>query len=668
MTLLRRLLLPLCLLTLTAATALCFPPPKSTPPDADVLKTIGERTDKLTKEIAKLRSLGVAEHLVADADVYLKAAVWVQRHDEFYQKDAAERTLAVLDRGLLRANQLGRGEYPWRYQTGRSVARGFRSNVDGSVQPYAVTLPAEYGKDPAKKWRLDVVLHGRNDALTEVLFLSQFNGEKEAPKELNHIQIDIYGRGNNAYRWAGESDVYEAVENFVAVEQLLGRGPLIDPARRVLRGFSMGGAGTWHIGLQRPDDWCVIGPGAGFTTTRGYIADLPDPLPPEVEACLHIYDAVDYAENAFNVPVVAYSGEKDKQKQAADNIEAKLKPLGIAMTHLIGPDLEHKFPPEWQKKAEEEYAKYVAKGKPAYPKKIRFVTYTLRYPACQWVNLLSLDQHYKRAAVEAEHTDDGFTVKTTNVRALDLAMWPGATRELITVNIDGQKLTTRPYLVGNIDLHVYLEKRDNRWSAVLLDKLRTERLRVPQKIPGLQGPIDDAFTAGFLCVRGTRDPWHEETQKYADASLKRFQAEWSKYMRGELPVKNDEDVTPQDLASKHLILFGDPASNSLIEQALGGLPLKWTRDQITWQGKEYASAEHVPALIYPSPLNTERYVVLNSGHTFHAAQFEQSNAQLYPRLGDFALLKLPKDKKDPLEAEVLKAGLFDDFWRAPAPK
>ena len=38
------------------------------------------------------------------------------------------------------------------------------------------------------------------------------------------MQIDIYGRGNNAYRWAGETDVQEAVENFIAVEQLLGRG------------------------------------------------------------------------------------------------------------------------------------------------------------------------------------------------------------------------------------------------------------------------------------------------------------------------------------------------------------------------------------------------------------------------------------------------------------
>ena len=43
-------------------------------------------------------------------------------------------------------------------------------------------------------------------------------------------------------------------------------------------------------------------------------------------------------------------------------------------------------------------------------------------------------------------------------------------------------------------------------------------------------------------------------------------------------------------------------------------------------------------LIYPNPLNANRYVVLNSGHTFHAADYRGTNALLYPRLGDYAVL------------------------------
>jgi hypothetical protein len=133
-----------------------------------------------------------------------------------------------------------------------------------------------------------------------------------------------------------------------------------------------------------------------------------------------------------------------------------------------------------------------------------------------------------------------------------------------------------------------------------------------------------------------------------------------------LPKKRDVDVTPDDIASRHLILFGDPGSNSLIAQVLPGLPLKWTKKSITWAGKDYDASKHVPVLIYPSPLATDRYVVLNSGHTFRTADFQGTNALLYPRLGDHAILKLAPSKEDALHVEVVTAGLFDDFWRLPA--
>ena len=55
--------------------------------------------------------------------------------------------------------------------------------------------------------------------------------------------------------------------------------------------------------------------------------------------------------------------------------------------------------------------------------------------------------------------------------------------------------------------------------------------------------------------------------------------------------------------------------------------------------------------------------MLNSGHTFDAAEFRGTNALLYPRLGDYALLKLAGTASDPLAYQVVGAGLFDDFWR-----
>jgi predicted esterase len=649
---------------LVAAPAAQYAPPPSIKPSEEVSKKIEERKDKLAQVLRQFRQLGVTDPVLGDIEIYYKAAEWITRHQEFYQKEAGEWTVEALERGLLRASQQAQGEKPWYFQPGFAVVHGYRSSIDNSVQPYAVTFPADYGKD-MKKWRVEVVLHGRNPGLTEVSFLHQHNGDNPAPKEQDFVQLDIYGRGNVAYRWAGESDVEEVINHFLLIEQKLGRGNLLDLNRGVLRGFSMGGAGTWHLGLHQPDRWCVISPGAGFTTTHGYVKDLPDKLPPHQEACLRIYDAVDYAENAFNVPVVAYAGADDPQRKAAENIEERLKPLGISMKLLIAPKLGHQFPPEWQRKAAEARGEYTAKGRTEYPRRVRFVTYTLKYSGCYWVHIDGLQRHYERATVDAERGEDGFTVKTSNVRQLHLALWPGASKQPLAVQIDGERVEVQPYLPSSNSpsLYVWLEHRDGHWHAVLPERVLTERMRRPQKQPGLQGPIDDAFTTPFLCVRGTGTPWHEATENYARANLERFRDEWAKHLRGDLPIKDDVEVTPQDMSTRHLILFGDPASNSLIVQAMPGLPFTWTKDKIVWGDKEYAAGEHVPVLIYPSPLSPTHYVVLNSGHTFHAADFQGTNALLYPRLGDFAVLKLASDKKDPLAVEVQRAGLFDDFWK-----
>ena len=155
-------------------------------------------------------------------EIYHKAAEWVLLHDEFTQKGAGpDAVREALDRGLLRASQAARGEQPWLGQAGQAVVRAYRSRWTAPCSPTQSRSRPTTAR--TRRWRLDVVLHGRNDDLTEVAFLHQHNGDHPAPADQNWVQIDIFGRGNNAYRWAGETDVEEAVENFLAVEQTLGR-------------------------------------------------------------------------------------------------------------------------------------------------------------------------------------------------------------------------------------------------------------------------------------------------------------------------------------------------------------------------------------------------------------------------------------------------------------
>ena len=77
---------------------------------------------------------------------------------------------------------------------------------------------------------------------------------------------------------------------------------------------------------------------------------------------------------------------------------------------------------------------------------------------------------------------------------------------------------------------------------------------------------------------------------------------------------------------------------------------------------------HLPVLIYPYPTHeiAPSYVVLNSGHTFKEADLKGTNALLYPRLGDWAVIKPTPTDKDPAAFEVVAAGLFDENWKFPA--
>jgi hypothetical protein len=264
--------------------------------------------------------------------------------------------------------------------------------------------------------------------------------------------------------------------------------------------------------------------------------------------------------------------------------------------------------------------------------------------------------------VDAEKTANGFTVKTVNVRTLALSLPDGASNEL-AVKVDDQAVSARPWLMPNGLFQVYLMRKGGRWRSVMPQRVSVERTQRPYKMSRLTGPIDDAFTEAFVCVRGSEKPWHDATNKYVEADLLRFKREWAQYFRGELVIKEDIDVTNDDIANRNLILFGDPASNSLIAQVLDGLPLTWTREQIGIAGKTFPAAGHVPVLIYPNPLNPQRYVVLNSGHTFHESELKGTNALLYPRLGDFAILRLGPASRDPLAVDFAMAGLFDEYWQ-----
>jgi len=626
------------------------------PPDAERLRSqlreLDRRVDQLRAAAEKSRDRH-AQRWVADVAVYSKAVSWILRHDEFYKPVYVKQAQAALKTGIARAHLLQAGEHPWNLQTGTSI-RGYLSRVDGSVQPYALTLPANVDPKSGKRWPLYVKLHGRAGQMNEVNFIARHDG-KPLPSGQTWIQLDVFGRTNNAYRWSGETDVFEALAD---VERRF----RIDGRRVTLHGFSMGGAGAWHLGLHHPTRWSSVGPGAGFVDFYKY-QNQTQKRPPYQHRTLGIYDALDYALNAHNVPVCTYGGELDKQLVASTSMVDAARKLKVPITLLIGPKMGHKFHPDSLREFMKFHADASVRGRPRSPgrRDLRFVTRTLKYNTCGWLTIEEMLEQYVPASVESRVGDDGVLQLTTaNVATLQLAR--GVSHR---VEIDGDLLPLENAADGLLP-GVYYERGEKQWYVMdyMQSKLFPDN-RDRRKRRDLQGPIDDAFMGPFVCVRGTGKPWSAAHQQWSNWTLARFEREFDKWLRGRVPVVDDTQVSPQMIQDKHLVLFGDPGSNQVLARLVNDLPLKWDESSLTIDGKRYGTADHGLALIFPNPLNPRKYVVLNSGHTFHEPDFQASNSWLFPRLGDVAVQKFVADAAGSFQETVVWAEIFNGGWFLP---
>ena len=621
---------------------------------------------ELTGRLAALRKDKPAvtpDHL-ADAEVFVKGIAWALRYDAQFDPADVMLLKKALERGTERVAALEEGKQPWAERKGK-VVRGFVSAVDGSVQPYGVIVPKKY--DPAKPTRLDVVLHGSSKpvGMSELRFMARFDGDGGDAPEQDYIELHPLGRVENGYRWAGETDVFEAIEAVC-------RNYHIDRDRVVLRGMSMGASGTWHIGLKRPDQFVALGPYCGYVDTHHFSeTPLPNfvkvgPLPAYQEKTLHMLDSVDYAANAGVVPAVACIGDKDVFFQAHDLMGRAMEKEGLKMVNLISPGTGHVIDPVTHKEEMRQIAEYAAKGIDHAPKKIRFVTWTLKYSRCHWLQVLGLEEHYARAELEAEVADDGTVEVKEPKNVTRFAIFPPMLqRDKPMLRVGGAEVVLSAREGEARNKAVVIGRRDGKWAY--LGTMGDAPLS--GKRPGVQGPIDDAFTTPFLCVRGTGKPWNPAVQAWSDAALKRFAYEWRRYFRGDLPVKDDADVTEDDVRRCNLILFGDPGGNRWIGRVLPKLPIRWTPEELQIGKEKVSAADHAPALIQPNPLSEGHYVVFNSGHTFHEKELASLNYLLFPRLGDWAVFKVggkvPDNPSEPLDEAVLQAGFFDEQWRAP---
>ena len=174
----------------------------------DELAKLGETIDAITAKNDAKRT-----RFLPDVRIFHKAVHDALTYDEFFAPNEFAKAHALLTEGQKRADALlDRGETPWTKVTGL-VVLGYDSKIDGSVQPYGLVVPDSWQANGPFRHRLDVWFHGRGENLSEVNFL---DGRMKHPGEFtpeDTFVLHPYGRYCNAFKFAGEVDVLEALED-----------------------------------------------------------------------------------------------------------------------------------------------------------------------------------------------------------------------------------------------------------------------------------------------------------------------------------------------------------------------------------------------------------------------------------------------------------------------
>lgn len=678
----------------TASFRGALPPKPVADLSAEQKAALRARLDEVTAAFAAVKQ----HERAADAEIFLKAVRYALEFDEWYDKkaeDGVKKANRLLDEAAARIASLKKNRMPWMDGSGWKVL-GFYSRIDDSPQPYAVEVPEglETGKRANPMW---IWLHGRGDTATDLHFIAGKLGSTKPgqfqPK--GTIIVHPFGRYCNGWKSAGETDVFEAREDAVARFN-------VDRDRIALAGFSMGGAGAWHIGAHYPDQWACVHAGAGFVDVKRYQKLRPENMPPWYEQKLWgMYDVPAAARNLLNVPLVVYSGEEDAQRDAAEYMSEVLAREGLTMRHHIGPGMGHKYHPEVIQTVQAEIEAYVAKGRNRFPDRIHIQARTPLHGRVHWLNLHGMEESWKEARLDARVVDGG-TIQIDSQNVSRIVLYPppqvrggepeaggggadpghsgpapargGKTK--LNLIVDGTRLSA-PMGAEVVDFEnfmrpgqrlpdsfVRLIKIDGQWTLHPHGQPFEHTGPEGGKPSSHPGPMDQAFMKRFLVVLPDGKSAHPAVDAWVEAESAHFLRRWRSLMRGDARVINAADLADPAAAAQDqgLILWGTPESNSVLAGIADRLPLKWTTDAIEMAGQSFDAKTHVPLLMYPALGSANFEVVLNTGLTFREAH-DRTNSLQNPKLPDWAILDLSEPPDAERAGRVAAADFFDDRWQ-----
>lgn len=436
--------------------------------------------------------------------------------------------------------------------------------------------------------------------------------------DLPVIFVQCFGRPSAFYQGMGEEDVLEVIDE-------VKRRFAVDADRVFVMGHSMGGAGSFTVGLHYPDRFGGILPmDPALWDRQRPLEDAPAWMKPQIA----IVTPGKLYPNARNLDVFFKNAGEGIQRRSTEFSDGIVAAGGFATTEWF-PGMPHNFGDVYA------YSHFVAEliQHPARrrPNEVKFYTNTLRYNRAYWVTIDRLTRHGADASVTAGLDGGEIRVATRNIDALTLNLAEGplgkdAPRAVV---VDGQEALASPP-AGVVHLaRISGAWKPGEWPAAARVKRH-----------GLQGPIGDAFNSRFLAVYGERD------RELAIAELDAIRNPPGPLdIHGDFPMKAAAKVTREDVESFNLILFGTPDSNAVLKRIAPSLPADLLQPGAVF--------------VYPNPENPARYVVVWSAKILSAPEPGLHAGWIMP-------LNLLPDYIRVSAGTVTSGGHFDNEWNPPA--
>ena len=552
-----------------------------------------------------------------------------------------------------------RGTDPYPLAKNEIVNRGYRSPISERLQGYAIYLPPDY--DPARSYPLYIALHGGSS--NGNLFLGVVLGNNMDWETYDAHLYDDYtprwspewivvaptGFGQIMWRWMGEQDVLDVLGD-------VQRHYAVDPNRVVLGGLSNGGVGAYAIGMRHAWRFAQVQAMAGAPSWEQYLGGR---METDERRAVRPWSGMHLAQNSVNTTFNYYHGLTDTGPMRPRYVEEFTRHLqsldGVPVNEKwfdAGHDILYRVHRHGRV-----YERLDAVRDPR-PARVRVATGDYRAARQHWLTVTRIRDY--PAMVEARGAVEGSTLTLTMDGKVDAVSLEVADMPLpdgdVRIRVGEAEVYRGPKAALGTRLH--LARIDGGWRTGFPpgDGLR--------KRPGLSGPVMDAYFQRMIHVYGTRDAAHTEDLREAAQRGARGWPLWSWDLSQQ--VVADTELTEAMMRSAHVVLYGSPGDNAVLERVAGALPIRVEPGAVVVGSERYEGDDVGVRFVYPNPLAPQRYLIVQAGVTPRAVRSGNEIPEFVPDYLVYDGRTVSGPQRRVTGPKPVRAmGYFDDRWRLP---